>query len=217
MTQRSPRSEPSHPADETLAAAASGQLDRPHQLVLEAHLARCTPCSARLGELAAPGGAWLAQLPPEPLSAQCWEGIAAALLEPPAEDALDPSLPLPASVRQELAGTPRPIWWSRWLNGGRVAVLLEDPTTKAQLCVGEMPGGRRFPRHRHLGFEQVTVLAGGYEDERGSFEDGDYAEYAPDSEHGPDTLDGEPCCLLFRLDGKVRFSGWRGFLQRLFP
>jgi putative transcriptional regulator len=80
-----------------------------------------------------------------------------------------------------------------------------------------MPGGRRFPRHLHLGSEQATVLAGGYEDERGSFEAGDYVEYERGSEHGPDTLDGDPCWILFRLEGKVRFRGWRGLIQRLVP
>lgn len=95
-------------------------------------------------------------------------------------------------------------------------MLLEDAHSKSLLCLGEMPGGRRFPRHEHLGFEQVTVLAGGYSDERGEFVAGDYAAYEPGSVHGPDTLDGDPCWTLFRLDGKVRFAGWRGRLQRIF-
>jgi len=56
----------------------------------------------------------------------------------------------------------------------------------------------------------------GYADERGEFLAGDYAVYEPGSVHGPDTLDGDPCWTLFRLDGKVRFGGWRGALQRIF-
>ena len=56
----------------------------------------------------------------------------------------------------------------------------------------------------------------GVADERGEFLAGDYAVYEPGSVHGPDTLDGDPCWTLFRLDGKVRFGGWRGALQRIF-
>ncbi|MGE0640023.1 MAG: cupin domain-containing protein [Thermoanaerobaculia bacterium] len=206
-----------HPSEETILAAVSGGLDRPHRIVVEAHLEQCPTCRASQGELARAGGSFLTGIPPEAPPAALWERLESAVRSAPPVDRTDPAWPLPESVRAELRGQPKPSWWSLLLNGGKVAVLLEDPATKALLCLGEMPGSRRFPRHEHLGFEQVTVLAGGYEDERGSFEAGDYAEYGPGSEHGPDTLDGDPCWTLFRLEGKVRFRGWRGLLQRLVP
>lgn len=205
-----------HPPEETLLDLAASQLDRPHQLVLEAHLEHCTACRQGVGELAAPGGWWLAQLPSEAPSRELWQKLEREVGAPAPVDPFAAHLPLPLALRQEFAGQPRPRWWSLGLNGGRVAVLFEDAVSKSLLCLGEMPGGRRFPRHEHLGFEQVTVLAGGYTDERGEFAAGDYAVYAPGSSHGPDTLDGDPCWTLFRLDGKVRFAGWRGALQRVF-
>lgn len=208
--------EPTHPQDESLLDFAASQLDRPHQLVLEAHLQHCAACRVRVGELAAPGGWWLEQLPSEAPSSELWEKLERRLAAPTPVDSFAADLPLPLSLRLELAGQPRSRWWSMLLNGGRVTVLLEDAISKSLLCLGEMPGGRRFPRHEHLGFEQVTVLAGGYTDERGEFVAGDYAVYEPGSAHGPDTLDGDPCWTLFRLDGKVRFAGWRGVLQRIF-
>lgn len=205
-----------HPPEETLLDLAASQLDRPHQLVLEAHLEHCAACRQGVGELAAPGGWWLAQLPSEAPSRELWQKLEREVGAPAPVDPFAAHLPLPLALRQEFAGQPRPRWWSLGLNGGRVAVLFEDAVSKSLLCLGEMPGGRRFPRHEHLGFEQVTVLAGGYTDERGEFAAGDYAVYAPGSSHGPDTLDGDPCWTLFRLDGKVRFAGWRGALQRVF-
>ena len=205
-----------HPQDESLLDLAASQLDRPHQLVLEAHLEHCGACRQRVDELAAPGGWWLEQLPSDAPSRDLWERLARAVAAPLPTDPFAPHLPLPASLRQELAGARRPRWWSVGLNGGRVTVLLEDAVSKSLLCLGEMPGGRRFPRHEHLGFEQATVLAGGYTDERGESFAGDYVVYEPGSVHGPDTLDGDPCWTLFRLDGKVRFAGWRGVLQRIF-
>lgn len=209
------RQEMAHPQDETLLDLAASQLDRPHRLVLEAHLEHCAICRQRVGELATPGGWWLEQLPCEAPSRGLWEKLERRVAVPPPADVFAPQLPLPASLRQELVGVRRPRWWSLGLNGGRVTVLFEDAVSKSLLCLGEMPGGRRFPRHEHLGFEQVTVLAGGYADERGEFVAGDYQSYEPGSVHGPDTLDGDPCWTLFRLDGKVRFAGWRGRLQRL--
>ena len=208
--------EMTHPQDETLLDLAASQLDRPHKLVLEAHLEQCAACRQRVGELAAPGGWWLEQMPSEAPSPALWERPERQVVAPVPADSFAAGLPLPLCLRQELAGQRKPRWWSILLNGGRVSVLLEDTVTKSLLCLGEMPGGRRFPRHEHLGFEQVTVLAGGYADERGEFVAGDYQSYEPGSVHGPDTLDGDPCWTLFRLDGKVQFAGWRGRLQRIF-
>lgn len=205
-----------HPHDETLMDLASAQLDRPHRLVLEAHLELCADCRQRVEGLAAPGGWWIEQLPAEAPSRALWERLEHRIGEAPPADPFAPQLPLPAGLRQELAGLAKPRWWPFFLNGGRVTVLLQDPVTKSRLCLGEMPGGRRFPRHEHFGFEHATVLAGGYSDERGEFVAGDYQCYEPGSEHGPDTLDGDPCWTLFRLEGKVRFQGWRGVVQRLF-
>lgn len=206
----------SHPGEETLAAAVSGQLDRPHHLVIMAHLEQCARCREIQAGLAAPGGELLAGISAEEAPpAALWRSIEAALDLPLANARLDPALPIPAAIRAELDGVARPHWWSRLLNGGRIAILLRDPVSRSQLCLGEMQGGRRFPRHLHVGSEQSAVLAGGYADERGTFEAGDYVEYERDSEHGPDTLEGDPCWILFRLEGGVRFRGWRGVVQRL--
>jgi putative transcriptional regulator len=96
-----------------------------------------------------------------------------------------------------------------------MAVLHDDAARGVKLMIGRMPPGKVFPRHEHLGFEQMVVLAGGYDDERGEFVAGDYAVYEPGSAHGPQTLDGDDCWILFRIDGPVRFRGWRGLVQRL--
>ncbi len=207
-----------HPSEETIAAAVCGQLDLPHRLVVMTHVELCSACRELQAELASPGGALLDGLATEEAPpASIWSRIESALDASPRAVDFEPALPIPPAVRLELVVQPRPRWWAHLLNGGRMAVLLDDPATGTQLCIGELPGGRRFPRHLHLGSEQATVLAGGYEDERGSFEAGDYVEYEPGSEHGPDTLDGDPCWILFRLQGKVRFRGWRGLIQRLVP
>ena len=68
-----------------------------------------------------------------------------------------------------------------------------------------MAPGSSYPRHRHVGVEEVLVLAGGYRDERGEHRSGDYVRYPAGSEHHPVALgDAErpvgpdnPACLLF--------------------
>lgn len=207
--------ETQHPNEETLLDLAAGQLDRPHRVVLEAHLEVCPTCRRLGGELAEPGGWWLERHATERPPAALWERLERAVAAPAPRDPFAPEVPLPPALRREFAGLPEPRWWSFGLNGGRLAVLFADERTNSVLCLGEMPGGRRFPRHEHLGSEHAVVLAGGYADERGESVAGDYVVYEPGSSHGPDTLDGDPCWTLFRLQGRVRFGGWRGLLQRL--
>lgn len=68
-----------------------------------------------------------------------------------------------------------------------------------------MDPGRGYPAHRHLGIEEVLVLAGGYSDADGIHRSGEYVRYLPGTEHSPRALgdpdrpvDAEnPACILF--------------------
>ncbi|MCP3914254.1 MAG: hypothetical protein GY711_01725 [bacterium] len=54
-----------------------------------------------------------------------------------------------------------------------------------------MDPGCGYRPHRHLGIEEVLVLAGGYVDADGTHRAGDYVRYSPGSEHVPVAL-GDP-------------------------
>ena len=79
--------------------------------------------------------------------------------------------------------------------GGGVSVLIR------------MQPGRGYPAHRHLDFEDVLILSGGYRDEFGEHGAGTYLRYPPGSTHAPvalgdsaqDAGPGNPPCLLFAV------------------
>jgi putative transcriptional regulator len=201
---------------------ALGELDRAGADELARHLDGCAACRAAMGELSAPGGALLENLPEMPIPPGLWESLKAKI------DALPPvspsrkafaDIPLPKSVLHELPGlrSPEDIRWHRLpLRGARLARLLRDPVTGSVLLLGHMPPRRFFPEHIHLGPEDVLVLAGGYEDSFGTFEAGAYASYAPGSKHRPLTEPDEECWILTRLEKPNLFTGWRGWLQKWF-
>ena len=68
-----------------------------------------------------------------------------------------------------------------------------------------MEPGSSYPTHRHIGVEEVLVLAGGYRDDLGEYRAGDYVRYPAGSEHLPVALGDpgaptgpeNPACLLF--------------------
>jgi putative transcriptional regulator len=206
-----------HPPEELLLAAASGQADLPHRVLVEGHLDACAACRAAYGEISAPGGALLESLTAEPPPDHLWESLKSRIAALPleADDPLLAGLPLPESARRELPPIPEIRWRRLPVRGARIAVLTHDPVTRSALIIGHMPAKRHFPRHLHVGPEDALVLAGGYEDQFGSFETGAFASYAPGTEHRPFTEPGEECWLLFRLERPNRFFGWQGWLQRL--
>jgi putative transcriptional regulator len=207
-----------HVPIETLAEHAAGQLDLALRVLVEAHLDLCGDCRAAHAELVAPGGRLLTESSPSSPPVGLWAKLEADLDRQgrATVDTLPTSIPLPLAARRELPALGKLRWWKLLLGGARMAPLCDDPATGAKLMIGQMPPGLRFPRHLQ-GYEHVVVLAGGYDDERGEFVAGDYGVYEPGSEHGPETLDGDSCWILFRIDGPVRFRGWRGVLQRLAP
>jgi anti-sigma factor ChrR (cupin superfamily) len=68
-----------------------------------------------------------------------------------------------------------------------------------------MEPGTGYEPHRHVGSEDVLVLRGGYEDERGRYEQGAAVHYEPGSVHAPRALGdphrptgpSNPACILY--------------------
>lgn len=207
-----------HPSEETLLAVASGHADQTLRLLVEGHLDRCAACRSTVGELSAGGGAMLAALQTEAPPDHLWQALRERVTAPPPPPSplatAYEHLPLPEGVRQELPL--RPLRWrSAFVKGLRFSVLMRDAVTGSFLLLGHMSPKKVFPRHVHVGTEDVLVLAGGYEDERGTFEAGAFVSYEPGSQHGPMTEPDEECWTLVRLEQPNRFLGWRGVLQSL--
>jgi putative transcriptional regulator len=215
----------SHPAQDLLLAFASGSADLPHRVMLEAHLDGCSECRAAVATITSPGAALLRALPAEAPEPALWESLRARIgrlaedrstgggaNEVPPDLA---GLPLPPAALAELPDL-RPLRW-HWAfsRGARYATLVRDPLTHSALLIGCLPAGHAFPSHLHLGPEDVQLLAGGYGDEMGHYEAGEYAAYEPGTIHRPVAEAGRPCWTLLRLEQPNRILGWQGWVQRL--
>lgn len=211
-----------HPPEETLLGFATGDADLAQRVLAEAHLALCSPCRETVAEMSAAGGRLLASLPARSPSAGLWERISSGLSVPPAAGAAAlnaayaDELPLPPAARTELPALAPLRWRSAWKGSSQFALIHADNHDRGFLVAARAPRQSGFPAHQHCGPEDGVVLAGGYDDEFGSFEVGDYAVYQPGSRHQPETDRAEGCVILVRLELPNRFLGWRGWAQRLF-
>jgi putative transcriptional regulator len=227
MTQQALRSQPAqsklHPDPERLALHAAGQLRPVERAVIETHLTFCPSCMEQLRELLEPGGRWLEELTGTAVAPATWQRLERRLDLPPIDpttaefpDAGVRGAVLPASALAEL-DDPRPAlqWRTVPTTRARYALLANDAEADIDLVLVGLDPGQRFPRHVHLGNEEVVILAGAYTDDYAHLVPGNYYHYPPGSEHGTLIDAGEPCWSLGLLEHGVRFRGVLGALQWL--
>lgn len=102
-------------------------------------------------------------------------------------------------------------WTRRGLGGARVARVLQDPATGATLNLARLPGGRRMPLHTHGGSEVSLILEGGMQDGPAHLRSGDWSALGAGTCHSP-AADADGCFALVRVEGGLRFAGWRRLL-----
>ena len=74
-----------------------------------------------------------------------------------------------------------------------------DAETGQATALIKMEPGAEYPTHRHVGAEELLVLQGAYQDERGRHAAGDYVRYEADSSHHPRCPEGATACVLFAV------------------
>jgi len=90
-------------------------------------------------------------------------------------------------------------WQSTRYPGIAVHFYQSDKRTKRVLALIRMDPGCGYPAHQHRDAEEVLVVRGGYEDQLGTYEQGQVVRYEAGTEHGPRATGvpgGEPCVLL---------------------
>lgn len=210
-----------HATDKTLMRLAAGTLAAAPAIVVEAHLASCPNCRARVGEYEALGGALLEEEEPTALSATSLNDVLAMLddeeearpvVPPPLAPVEIEGICLPEALRGCVIGR-----W-RWIGPGmkmsRVGVP-QDPD--ANLILLKVGPGRALPDHGHVGTEFTYIVSGSFSDGFGTFRPGDLAEMDEDVEHQPVVdKDGE-CICIAAMEGKMRFKNIIGrMLQPIF-
>ncbi len=84
-----------------------------------------------------------------------------------------------------------------WLLLGSEPDLGQKAERGATVLIRMQPGCG-YPAHEHLDVEEVLVLAGGYRDEFGEYQRGEYVRYEKGSRHTPVALEApHPACLLY--------------------
>jgi len=202
-----------HPTQEQWLDYTTGQLDPATRTLLDGHLAFCGLCREQVKEVSDLGARVLAEGPEEPVPLALLGSILARLKVAQAPVVEGQALPIPERLWPLLPDLGSIHWQGAFTPGFRFLKVLEAHGTSLFLI--HMTAGSTFPRHGHTGPERSLVLAGGLQDDQGTLEAGDFEEATAEHVHAPVALPDEDCWMLASLDGRIRFQGWRGALQRL--
>lgn len=202
-----------HPSEATLLDYTVRALGPATRIVLEAHLAHCPECQAKVNTAEEIGGLLLDRLPPALLSPDAL-GRAMSNLDEIAECGTPPDASCPAEsppMLRELLRVTR----LRWIAPGvRHALLLrEGGAAGGALSLLRVKPGRALPDHDHRAMELTLVLEGAFADEMGRYGPGDLAEVDAGASHRPVAEGATDCLCLLATQGRL---GFRSPLARLF-
>jgi putative transcriptional regulator len=186
-----------HPAMETLAEYAAGQMRAGFDLVVAAHLHGCAQCRAEVAQLETIGGGLLETIAPAQLGDNSLAAMLARLDEPaPSESGA------PARTLDQLLTTAR----RRWIAPGTWIAMIDtphDPLDRVfMLGVG---AGRATAPHNHKGAEITQVLMGSLTDDGVIYRAGDLVERQEEGPvHHPQVAGDKPCICLLAAQGRLR-------------
>lgn len=208
-----------HPDEARLLDFSAGNLSEPQALCVRMHLNQCQRCRCQADMMDSIGAVVMDQqeqtVNSDPLSDGLFDQIMSRI-ESGSESDVPLYRPTTDPLRKLLGKSFDELPWKRQL--GAVSVL--DITDRfadqsEQIVLQKLTAGGRAPRHTHRGIETTVVLTGGFTDNRGVFEVGDFVVLDQEVEHQPVALHGEDCITFSILSAPVRLTG--PFLRMLNP
>jgi putative transcriptional regulator len=209
-----------HPSLDLLFDYANGSMTEPVALSVATHATLCPACRRQIAAFEALGGEVLDAIEHECVSDATLQALLGRLDEPepirasPTLDAATRAI-IPAPLQSYIDKGLGSLQWHRVTRAVEEARLpLSVTGFKAALM--RIKAGAAVPVHSHRGNEFTVVLAGGYSDDRGRYERGDFARNESDVAHKPVADPDEACLCLVVLDAPLKLSGALGHLVNPF-
>ena len=204
-----------HPDEAQLLEFSAGTLSAPHALCVRLHLNACRRCRCQADMLDSIGAVVMDDEALPDLSENLFDRIIAGIDARPLSES-PPPRPSPDPLRKLLGHEMVDLPWKKQL--GDVSVLDITglfPGQPDRIVLQKLAAGGRAPRHSHRGEETTVVVQGGFTDNRGLFEEGDFVILDQRDDHQPVALHGEDCITFSILSAPVRLTG--AFLRLFNP
>lgn len=204
-----------HPPEDLLIDYASGAMTEAESLLIAVHLGMCRECWAAFHESLAIGGALLDAIAPAKVPPALLNRTLVALDAEPFEIKSAASKPRtafgsqwPAPLRAYIDENRLKRW--RWLPAGFRALRVPCGDDESRVWLMKAPPGRGPLHHSHTQDEWTIVLEGGFSDETGKYEAGDFGYAGAGEAHHPVAEAGEGCVCLILVRAAPVYSTLAG-------
>ncbi|ASG08119.1 transcriptional regulator [Vibrio anguillarum] len=208
-----------HPSNEVLQQYANGSIDAAHGIMIATHLDLCTQCRQQVQYLETRAAeALLSQsLPQQRMAASNDDHLNQMFETITALDTLHPSTlrkpePIEIKVNDRVIMLPSTLsqlirFKGEWRSyGGKVFSAHLDIAEDSRMNLMYINHNVQIPQHTHKGVESTLVLHGGFSDEDGHYQVGDFIQRDASIKHSPFTKVDEDCLCLTVLTEPMLFT-----------
>ncbi|MCC2523141.1 ChrR family anti-sigma-E factor [Vibrio coralliilyticus] len=201
-----------HPNQHMLQAYVEGSLDAVDGFTVATHLESCPTCKKQVQELESLYGEALMSL--DAFDDNNFDDMLNDILQ--TEPAPESARPIrkPTSIEVNGKTFQLPLSLSRFRDklgewksyGGKVYSAPIDIGDSVRVNLMYISEDVKIPQHTHKGVESTLILHGGFSDEDGHYEAGDYLVKDASIKHSPYTQKGEDCLCLTVLTEPMIFT-----------
>ncbi|KAA1194040.1 transcriptional regulator [Pseudohalioglobus sediminis] len=203
-----------HPDTRLLNEYSSGTLPLAQSVCLSLHLNYCEQCRRTHQRLQQLGSALFEELSPQQVDDSLLRTVMARL-----DDEQEPlryqssgnggeTDARPPLVQRLMHGDYEDLDWRNLSKKVRVSRLRTGDVDN-EFALYRISAGASIPKHTHRGTELTLVLEGGFSDEQGHYEVGDFIMRDAEQQHTPTATQDRDCICIGVLDAPIRFTDWK--------
>jgi putative transcriptional regulator len=200
-----------HPDTRLLNEYASGTLPLAQSVCVSLHLNYCDQCQRAHQRLQQLGSALFEDLSPQQVDDSLLRSVMSRLDEEPEPlsyqkaEAQDAPPPL---IQRLMKGDYKDLDWQKVSSDVRISRLRTGDVDN-EFALYHINAGASIPQHTHKGTELTLVLEGGFSDEEGSYEVGDFVMRDAEQQHTPTAMQDRDCICIGVLDAPIKFTDWK--------
>ena len=195
-----------HPDNEVLLEFSAGTVSSHFALCVSVHLKYCKQCRETVARMQAVGGVLFEELPSTPVSDGLFDRILDRVEHYGDRQVESEAEPLSLLKGWLPDGLKNLSWRKQWFKLSEV--VLEVPKSgNWRLALQRISAGGIAPLHGHHGREVTVVLQGGFSDESGVYNEGDFIICDGENKHRPQAFRNEDCICLTFLEAPVSLEG----------
>jgi putative transcriptional regulator len=200
-----------HPDTSLLNEYSSGTLPLAQSVCVSLHLNYCEHCRRNHQRLQQLGSALFEELAPQQVDDALMRTVFSRIdeevapLDYPRGASEDEP---PALIQRLMTGNYEDLDWQKVSADVRISRLRTGDVDN-EFALYHIRAGASIPSHTHRGTELTLVLEGGFSDEQGHYEVGDFVVRDSQHKHSPTATRDRDCICIGVLDAPIKFTDWK--------